>query len=228
MGQITLFPGPVVRAHPSERVAHVLLAEVDDRLDRWYPVPTDVVRLRPGVGLRYVPAWELAASGARAHLRIQPLTPSAPDRRVIAETLDGQVLEQDHAGSLWLDDTPLHGGPLLSFCALPDQCEATFGLSERAGLLLGDRSEGTFVFTVRVLPQLLWIHERPRMLGVVGTFGGWMLAASQLVNDAEERDRKEEIATSDADDRDSTAGFESEGGMHDAQRERRRPQLLQR
>jgi hypothetical protein len=227
MGQITLFPGPVVRAQRSERLAHVLLAEIDERLDCWYPVPTEIVRLRRGLGVRYVHAWELAASGARAHLRIEPLAPSAPDKRVIAETLDGQVLEQDRAGSLWVEDTLLLGGPLLSFCALPDQCEATLGLSEHGGVLLGERVGDAFVFTVRALPQLLWIHERPRMLGVVGAFGGWMLAASQLVDDLDVADREEELVTSGADDRHTTARPEPDDGERDAQCERSRTQLLE-
>ena len=180
MGQITLFPRAAVIS-PCVPVERVLVAVVDDALDQDRPVPACLVRLNDRLGLRYLPRWELDAAGMQPQLTITTLEPSKPGRRVIAETLAGEVIEQDRGGHIWIDDQRLQGGALVSFCALPSMDEQQLTLGERAGWLLADHQDDGFVFSVRVSGPVVWMHGVPRTLGVVGTFGGWMAAAVHLL-----------------------------------------------
>jgi len=181
MGQLTLFPLPTPVIRRSEPIDAVRVVGVASALDLARPVPHELVRVGPQIGLRYVPQWELDASRITAHLSVEPIPPSAPGRRVIAETVEGQVIEQDCAGGLWTDGERIGAGALISFCALPDEVEQELHLGVPAGWLLAERHDGAFVFSVHVSPRLLWVFALPRALGAAGTFSGWTVAAAHLL-----------------------------------------------
>jgi hypothetical protein len=133
------------------------------------------------LALRYLAQWELEASGVSAHLKVEPIAPSASDRRVIAETISGEVIEQDREGCLWENGERFGDGQLISFCALPDQDELALRIGAPAGWLVAQRRDQSFRFAVYASSQLLWVFSEPDALGVVGTFTGWTLAARHLL-----------------------------------------------
>lgn len=195
MGQITLFPGRV-HIRPQPPIRRVLLVSVADELDRDRPVPTHLVPISHGTGLRYAARWELTAAGLDAHLLIDAVAPSQPGRRVLAETMSGELIEQDRAGALHCNGELVPGGTVVSFCSLPDEREQQLGLGQRVGWLVAERGRDAFLFSVRVSEQLLWIYEMPWILGAAGTFGGWMTAARHLMEKEIEGEQSPEGARS--------------------------------
>jgi hypothetical protein len=195
MGQVLLFRGPVV-VRPQLPMHRVLLVSVADELDRDRPVPTHLVPFSDRIGLRYAPRWELTAAGVDPHLSIDAVAPSRPGLRVLAETMSGELIEQDRGGALYCNGELVPGGSVVSFCSLPAECEQQLALGQRVGWLVADRRRDAFVFSVRLSEPLLWIYETPRILGAAGTFGGWMTAARHLIENEIEGERSRDGAPS--------------------------------
>lgn len=185
MGQITLFPRSRLAHASAPPVDRVLIVSVSNSLGRDRPVPSAMVRINDRLGLRYFAEWEIQAGRVTPDLQIVSIEPSRPDRRIIAETVGGEVIEQDRAGALWIDGERLANGALISFCTLAaDSQEQELALGQRAGWLFGSREEEAFSFSVRACDHLLWMYQIPEVLGSPGTFGGWMIAASHLTTRA--------------------------------------------
>jgi hypothetical protein len=179
MGQITLFPRARHQSRPGAPVDEVMLVGVDAGLCL-ADVPQELVRISDELGIRYLAEWELAAAELEPVSWVVPRLPSQPDRRVIAITIGDEVIEQDQSGSLRRDGRPIGEGALLSYCGVRSQDEQNLGLGERAGWLLGRMEAESFVLSVHVSEPLLWIYERPAVLGVLDAFNGWMLAATHV------------------------------------------------
>lgn len=198
MGQLTLFPRQHMPTQTPGPVDEVLLIGVAAELDLT-KVPSELVRVSHGLGVRYLPAWELAAAELEPLDWVAPVLPSRPGRRVIAVTIDDEVIEQDGSGTLYGNGNRSVGrGALISYCGVRSQDEQELPLGERAGWLVGRMECGSFVLSVHVSEPLLWVYERPVVLGAFGAFGGWMVAAAHLLPGSA-RDREEW----DAGDRDA-------------------------
>lgn len=185
MGQIMLFPAsPMRSAAAPEPVEEVLLVGVGAEFDLG-AVPESLVGVCDGLGIRYLAEWELHAADLEPAEWVPPSLPSRHGRRVIAVTIDGEVIEQDRTGALYGGgDRQLGAGSLISYCGVRTQDEQRLNLGERAGWLMSRMEAESFVFSVHISEPLLWVYEAPVALGPVGAFGGWMTAASQLAADA--------------------------------------------
>lgn len=179
MGQIAWLPG--VRPHVANAVPvrDVLVVGVATQLARTY-LPTKLIRTGKGVGLRYLPAWELRAAGRSADLIVEEAKPSSSSHRVIACTTSLQLIEQDSAGWMWIDGAMLSFGPLVSFGSAESASDQRLQLGERAGWLLGDCADESFGLLVLASDPLLWIYEDPHGFGRGGIFDGWLTAARNL------------------------------------------------
>jgi hypothetical protein len=185
MGQIMLFPASPMRRAAPEPVEEVLLVGVGAELDL-AAVPESLVRVVDGLALRYLAGWELDAAGLDPLDWVPLPLPSAAGRRVIAVTIDAEVIEQESDGALYgAGDVQVGAGSLISFCGARSQDEQRLVLGERAGWLVSRREDDSFVFSVHFSEPLLWIYEQPIALGPVGAFGGWMLAANELAAEAD-------------------------------------------
>lgn len=184
MGQVMLFPASPMKRGAPEPVEEVLVVGVCAELDL-AAVPESLVRVCDGLALRYLAEWELTAAGLEPLDWVPVPLPSEPERRVIAVTIDDEVIEQDSEGALYgAGDRQVGPGALISFCGARSQDEQKLVLGERAGWLVSRREDESFVFSVHFSEPLLWIYEQPIALGPIGAFGGWMTAASHLAAEA--------------------------------------------
>ena len=172
-GQLGLFPQPD-RVDDPTPIARVLIIAVEDALARRRAVPTQIVRLDREVGARFVPEWELRASELEPAFWISEIAPSALDRRVLFETLTSEVVEQDSAGRLWLDDEPLLPESLIAFGSADSRWDGELVIGERAALLLGSETSTGWEIRLRRTMPVLWIHELPLVRGRRVPLPGWM------------------------------------------------------
>lgn len=168
-----LFP-QLDRCEDPTPIARVLIVAVDDALARRRAVPTCVVRLDREVGARFVPEWELRASELEPAFWISEITPGAFDRRVLFETLTSEVVEQDTAGQLWLDDEPLLPEALIAFGAVESRWDGELVIGERAALLLSSEQSTGCEIRLRLTTPVLWIHDLPLVRGRRVPLPGWM------------------------------------------------------
>jgi hypothetical protein len=171
--QLGLFPQPE-RCDDPTPIARVLIVAVEDALARRRTVPDRVIRLDREVGARFVPEWELRASELEPAFWISEITPSALDRRVLFETLTSEVVEQDTAGRLWLDDEPLLPEPLIAFGSAESQWDGELVIGERAALLLSSELPTGREIRLRLTMPVLWIHDLPLVRGCRVPLPGWM------------------------------------------------------
>lgn len=171
--QLGLFPQPEPIDDPTP-IARVLIVAVEDALARRREVPTRVVRLDREVGARFVPEWELRASELEPTFWICEIAPSAPDRRVLFETLTSEVVEQDTADRLWLDDEPLLPEALIAFGSAESRWDGELVIGERAALLLGSEACTGWNIRLRLTTRVLWIHDLPLVRGRRVPLPGWM------------------------------------------------------
>jgi hypothetical protein len=171
--QLGLFPQPDRIDDPTP-IARVLIVGVEDALARRRAVPSRVIRLDRKVGARFVPEWELRASELEPAFWICDITPSALDRRVLFETLTSEVVEQDAAGRLWLDDQPLLPESLIAFGSAASRWDGELVIGERAALLLGSEARNGREIRLRLTTPVLWIHDLPFVRGRPVPLPGWM------------------------------------------------------
>jgi len=159
-GQIALFPRPdtpVISATP----AQIFVVGIEAALLVQRIVPGGVVRFDDRLGVRYLADWELEAIGLAPTFWIASPCASAPDRRVLFETLTGEIFEQDADGRLWLDDQPQLPGALMAFGSPTRREDGTLHLGEPAALLIGRRTVCGWEMRIHTTAALVWIHETP-------------------------------------------------------------------
>lgn len=174
MRELTLFP--VGRsAQPSRpSIERVLIAGVTDGLACASPLPTALVRFDGPLALRYLAEAELEAAGLVPSLWIAKPPPSGPNRRVLFETIDDEVFEQDESGGLWLEDQPILPGIVLAFGTPRTACDGELLLGERAALLIGRRCPHGWELRLRETAAVLWIHDMPHLRETVRWPHGWL------------------------------------------------------
>jgi len=171
--QLGLFPQPD-RVDDPTPIARVLIVAVEEGLARRRAVPDRVIRLDREVGARFVPEWELRASELEPAFWISEITPSALDRRVLFEMLTSEVVEQDTAGRLWLDDEPLLPESLIAFGSVESRWDGELVIGERAALLLSADVRTGCEIRLRLTAPVLWIHDLPLVRGHHVRLPGWM------------------------------------------------------
>ncbi len=199
VGQIKLFPRSTQRSETVRRFDTVLVVGMADGLNI-FALPATLVAAGADLGLRYLAEWELKATGIEPDLMVEELPPSMRSRRVVARTLADEIVEQDDAGWLWVDDVRLDFGPLVSFGSADSAADQQLELGERAAWLLGDCADKTFGLQVRTSGPLLWIFDQPHALGGVGVFAGWLNPARHLSRRAWETDSRFSSGASTSDD----------------------------
>jgi hypothetical protein len=195
------FPGAWRGDAPARRL---LRAVVDD--DAVLELPVEPVAMDSGIAIQYVrPAADESAS--QADFWITRQAPSAPDRRVLCETLAGEVIEQDLRGLLWIDGAAVDAGPLLRLGSADRDEEGPLVLGESAAFLLLAREGARYRITVEVTPPILWIFAQPRLLTDDRVLLGWTGLARCL--------RREQVESACAPEagRPSSAGDPSHTGL---------------
>jgi hypothetical protein len=181
VSQLKLFATATL-GQPARLPARVLIAGVDAELEREHALPGRVIRVDRNLGIRFVGEDELAAAEIEPAFWLAPIAPGAPDRRVLFETLANEVVEQDEAGAIWVDDQRLLPAGLVSFGAAESQREGTLAIGEAAALLLMERQPGGCDLRVRVTPAILWIHALPRPLADGPVLDGWLEMAERALH----------------------------------------------
>jgi len=171
--QLGLFAQPDRISDPTP-IARVLIVGVEDALARRRAVPSRVIRLDREVGARFVPEWELRATELEPAFWMCEITPSALDRRVLFETLTSEVVEQDGAGHLWLDDEPLLPESLIAFGSAESRWDGELVIGERAALLLASEARNGWEIRLRLTTPVLWIHDLPLVRGRRLSLPAWM------------------------------------------------------
>lgn len=143
-------------------------------------IPTGIVCVDDDMSLRYVPAWELGVRSEVADLWVAVRLPSAPHRRVIFETLAGDVVEQDEDDRLWMNGERLDDGAPVAIGGAADEREGPLRIGDPAAVLVASRDPLSFRFAVHVTPPILWIFEPPRLIARAPVLRGWLRAAHLL------------------------------------------------
>lgn len=142
-------------------------------------IPTGIIRM-DDFRVRYVPGWELTLRDGTADMWIASRSASAPDRRVVLETIAGDLIEQDDRGHLWLNAEELDPGVLISFASAAEERSGPLGVGDTAAFLVGVRESTAYRFSVHVTAPVLWVFEQPRALAREPVLDGWMRAAHVL------------------------------------------------
>jgi hypothetical protein len=173
-GQLGLFPpSHLLRATPTR----VLIVGVEgEQLER-HSAPDAVVGFSADLGIRYVADWEVQASGRAPDFWIASACTDAPNRRVLFETITGELCEQDDEGRIWLDDQPLRPGALLGFGTPTRPEDGTLHLGEPAALLIGSVCVRGWQMRLYTTSALVWIHETPRPRPGATWPRGWLALA---------------------------------------------------
>ena len=156
IGQIALFP----RSPAPPAPGRVLLVGVDDGLAERRPVPTALVRFSDDLGVRYLAEWELMAAGLTPSFWVSP-PPSDFGRRACFETIRNELVEQDDAGRMWINDCLVCSGSLLAFGAPARGRESDLFLGEGGALLLGRRDAEGWELRIRTTSAVLWVFALP-------------------------------------------------------------------
>lgn len=178
MTQIPLFPTPI-GVEPQVPLARVWIVGVPDELMVGRSLPPQVVRVGSDLAIRYVAESELRAAGAEPSFWICPIAPGAPDRRVLFETLDNEVVEQDTRGQIWIDNELVLPRTLVSFGSADREREGDLVPGECAALLLTERQPGGWAVRVRVTTPIVWLFELPRPLARGPVLDGWLQMAAR-------------------------------------------------
>jgi hypothetical protein len=179
-GQIALF-AEAVEVEPPGRV---LLVGVEDQPSERQPVPVSVVRFGRDLGIRYLAEGELRAAGVTPAFWISDPPPGALDRRAILETISNQVIEQDDAGRIWIDDEPLAAGFLIAYGTPARDREGDLLLGEAAALLLARRDDHGWDLRLHITTAVIWIFDLPR-LAPAPPLCGWMRLARKCQTKSE-------------------------------------------
>jgi hypothetical protein len=155
-GQITLFPDRREPAAPGR----VLLVGVDDALAERRPVPTTLVRFSDDLGVRYLAEWELKAAGLTPSFWVSPPL-SEFGRHACFETIRNELVEQDDAGRMWIDEGLVCSGSLFAFGAPARGREGGLVLGEDSALLLGRHGTDGWELRIRTTSAVLWIFALP-------------------------------------------------------------------
>lgn len=166
-------------------IRRVLVAAVDDGLEK--PLPLAPVRVDVDVAVRYLRTSEVLNAGHEPDLWIERHAPSAPDRRVLFETLAGEVVEQDERGTLWIDEAPLGPGALVSVGSAEHDSDRPLAPGDCAALLFMTREPASFQFAVEITAPILWVFEQPTTLAAAPVLIGWTGAARCLWLEREKR-----------------------------------------
>lgn len=181
-----IIPFPVVRhAVGTLDARRVFTAGVDDELAD--VIPLLAVPMDCAVAVRYVSASQIAREGLETDLWISRHAPNAPDRRVLFETLANEIVEQDERGALWIDDTLLDSGLLVSVGSAEHDREGPLAPGDSAALLLVSRSAQRYEFVVEITSPILWVFEQPGCLAGSPVLVGWTGAALCLWRERERR-----------------------------------------
>ena len=178
---------PRVRRALPPRGQRVMVVGVDPAIGAACDLPTGIYRMDQDMWLQYVSAWELHLRGEQPDFWIAPRLPSAPGRAVLAETIAGDVLEQDAHGRMWINAESADEGALVQCGGAAREREGELRLGEPAAFLLATRDLLAMRFSVHVTPPLLWIHEQPRVDPSELALCGWMRAAHRLWREQERR-----------------------------------------
>ncbi len=180
MTEIIPFPRVRRTASPGGRL---LTVGVETGLVAVAGIPTGIVRMDSDVHVRYVPTWELTLRNETADLWVGSRSPTAAERRVVLETIAGDVLEQDGDGRLWMNSEQLDPGTLIEVGSAADTRSGPLCVGDAAAFLFGLHEVTVFRFTVHVTPPVLWIFEQPHTLARAPVLDGWTRAAHRLWRD---------------------------------------------
>jgi hypothetical protein len=156
-----------------------VIVAVDDALYAMLPEPRSFEA--NGARIVYVPASSLGDPDREADLWIGRYTPSAPDRRLLFQTVSGATYETDGRRRVWRSGALVHPGALVD-CGVPRTDErGVIRRGEPAALLFMSGDRDGWHLRVRVTTPVLIVARIPASAEPFAPPPRWLRLARRLL-----------------------------------------------